>query len=266
MAFYETRSFSYARNFLIGIGAAFIILGALGKIMHLEWGNVVLPVAMVFEACIFAIQAIIPPHREYHWEKYYPGIDDVTAKVQPMVSLEGGGTTAQLDDALAKAGMNKDLITRLGTHLGALGENLARLSDVTSTANATGNLNKSAQEAANALSKVKAAYDSAATVATDLAAATEGTKKYQEQVKLVSKNLAALNAVYELELQDTNNHLKAMNQFYGNLTSAINNLNASVKDTEEYRKQMSNLAGNLTTLNTVYGNMLSAMAMSAAKK
>jgi gliding motility-associated protein GldL len=268
MAFYESKGFLYIKNLLIGLGAAFIIIGALGKIMHAEWGNTILPLAMMFEAGIFAIQALIPPHKEYHWEKLYPGLDDVGSKVQAISSaqLTGGGTTAQLDDALSKAGVNQDLIKRLGTHLGSLGDNLAKLSDVTGTTSATSQLNANAKAAADALAKVKVAYDGAAAVANDLSNATEGTKKYSEQVKLVSKNLAALNAVYELELQDTNNHLKALNQFYSNLTGAINNLNASVKDTEEYKKQMASLATNLSSLNNVYGNMLSAMAMGATKK
>ena len=266
MAFYESKGFLYLKNLLIGLGAAFIIIGALGKIMHAEWGNTILPLAMMFEAGIFAIQALIPPHKEYHWEKLYPGLDNVSSKVQAISSaqLTGGGTTAQLDDALSK--VNQDLIKRLGTHLGSLGDNLAKLSDVTGTTSATSQLNANAKAAADALAKVKVAYDGAAAVANDLSNATEGTKKYSEQVKLVSKNLAALNAVYELELQDTNNHLKALNQFYSNLTGAINNLNASVKDTEEYKKQMASLATNLSSLNNVYGNMLSAMAMGATKK
>lgn len=269
MAIYESRPFLYAKNFLIGMGAAFIIIGALCKIMHWEIGNQILPAAMIFEACIFAIQALIPPHKEYHWEKLYPGLHDVYAKVSPLQALDnatGKGTTASLDEALSKANVTQDLIKRLGTHLNSLGDNLARLGDATSMTGATSELTKNAQAAAGALSKVKTAYESAATVATDLATASSDTKKYHEQVQLVSKNLAALNAVYELELQDTNNHLKAMNKFYNNLTSAIENLNSSVADTERYKTQIAALANNLSSLNTVYGNMLSAMAMGANKK
>ncbi len=264
MAIYERKGFSYIRNLFIGLGAGFIIIGALGKIMHYEWGNIVLPLAMVWEASIFIIQALIPPHREYHWEKLYPGLDDVASKIEPLTAEIGGGdVTSRLDKALSKAGVNDALIGRLGTHLNALGDNLSKMSDVTSTAKATGDYTKSASEAAEALSKVKVAYENAAIVANDLKSAADNTKKYQEQVQAVSKNLAALNAVYELELQDTNNHLKAMNKFYSNLTNAIQNLNDSVADTQKYREQMSNLAKNLGTLNNVYGNMLSAMATGA---
>lgn len=267
MAFYESRGFLYFKNLFIGMGAAFIIIGALGKIMHLEWANTVLPAAMLFEACIFALQAILPPHKDYHWEKLYPGLHDVNAKVSPLavatVESHGKGTTQQLDEALSKANVTQDLIKRLGTHLSSLGDNLSKLTDVTSVTGATGEYAKQAQAAAGALSKVKTAYESAATVAADLATASADTKKYHEQVQLVSKNLAALNAVYELELQDTNNHLKAMNKFYSNLTGAIENLNESVEDTKKYKQQIAALATNLSSLNTVYGNMLSAMAMGA---
>ena len=57
-----------------------------------------------------------------------------------------------------------------------------------------------------------------------------------------------------------------MNKFYGNLTNAIDNLNDSVEDTKRYRQQMGNLAKNLSSLNNIYGNMLTAMSMGAKKK
>ena len=111
---------------------------------------------------------------------------------------------------------------------------------------------------------MKLAYNGAAEAMKKLENAQADTVKYHEQVQLVSKNLSQLNAIYELELQDTNNHLKAMNKFYGSLTSAMDNLHESVEDTKKYRTEMSGLAKNLTTLNSVYGNMLSAMQMGAS--
>ena len=70
--------------------------------------------------------------------------------------------------------------------------------------------------------------------------------------------------IYELELQDTNSHLKAMNKFYGTLTSAMDNLNDSVEDTKKYKNEMAGLAKNLGHLNSIYGNMLSAMQLGGA--
>ena len=238
--------------------------------MHWEGANEILIGAMLFEAAIFALQAILPPHKDYHWEKLYPGLDNITSKVQAIplsaASPDSDPVVAKLNKELAKSGVDDKLISRLGNHLGSLTSNLSGLSSVTSTAGATSEFTKNAKDAAKALGKVKVAYENAADVAKDLKVASDNTRKYQEQVQAVSKNLAALNAVYELELQDTNNHLKAMNKFYGNLTNAIDNLNDSVEDTKRYRQQMGNLAKNLSSLNNIYGNMLTAMSMGAKKK
>jgi len=265
MAFYKTKGFKYLKNLLIGLGAAFIIIGALLKILHHPWANAVLIYAMVGEALIFAVQAFIPPDNDYYWEKLYPGLDKHGSKMEAVKSgrAVGVGTTQRLDAALSGAGVNEDLIKRLGKHLNSLGNNLSQLSDVANTTSATSEYSKQAKEAAKALSQVKVAYQNAAVVANDLATASTDTKKYHSQVQLASDNLAKLNAVYELELQDTNNHLKALNKFYSHLTSAIDNLNESVEDTNKYKHQMASLANNLTSLNTIYGNMLNAMSMGA---
>ena len=71
--------------------------------------------------------------------------------------------------------------------------------------------------------------------------------------------MGALNAVYELELQDTNKHLKAMNAFYGNLSSAMEDMSEASKDTQNFKQELNKLTNNLTSLNSVYGSMLSAM-------
>jgi gliding motility-associated protein GldL len=78
--------------------------------------------------------------------------------------------------------------------------------------------------------------------------------------------LSSLNAVYELELQDAKAHLKSLNQFYGSLSSAMNNMLDASKDTESYKMEVAKLTKNLSALNTVYGNMLSAMNTGSAAK
>ena len=75
----------------------------------------------------------------------------------------------------------------------------------------------------------------------------------------MTKNLGSLNTIYELELQDTNNHLKTMNKFYGNLASASEAMQGSVDDAKKAHEQISSLARNLGTLNNIYGNMINAM-------
>ena len=93
----------------------------------------------------------------------------------------------------------------------------------------------------------------------NLTSASEDVKMYNEQVQNAGKNLAALNAVYELQLQDTNEHMKETSRFYEGINELMGNLQSSLADTRRYKDEVGQLANNLSSLNTVYGNMLSAM-------
>ena len=94
---------------------------------------------------------------------------------------------------------------------------------------------------------------------TAMSNATADAKEYHLQVQNVTKNLGALNAVYEMELQDANTHLKSMNKFYGTLSQAMENLTEAGKETEQFKQEVTGLTTNLHSLNRVYGNMLNAM-------
>ena len=62
----------------------------------------------------------------------------------------------------------------------------------------------------------------------------------------------ALNSLYELQLQTSNQQMEATSLF-------LQNLQASVEDSKKFQQQVANLAENLESLNTVYSNMLTAM-------
>ncbi|HRI42254.1 MAG TPA: gliding motility protein GldL, partial [Bacteroidia bacterium] len=59
----------------------------------------------------------------------------------------------------------------------------------------------------------------------------------------------------------SNEHLKQTSRFYEGINELMGNLNASLDDTRKYRDEVAHLAQNLSKLNTVYGNMLSAMTI-----
>jgi hypothetical protein len=50
-----------------------------------------------------------------------------------------------------------------------------------------------------------------------------------------------------------------MNKFYANISTAMDSMAEASQQSEQFKTQLSNLTGNLTRLNTVYGNMLTAM-------
>ncbi len=272
--FHEKDGFKRLKNLIIGLGASVVLVGALFKIMHWPYANEMLLVGMLTEAFLFAMLGILPPHQDYYWEKIYPGLDKapdhaMMKGLKPVTAAtlniggsgSGSSSTAALDKMLDNAKIGPELIENLGKNLRSLGDQVSKLSDISSTSVATSEFTKNANDASQALSKMTGAYAGAAGALEKMNNAQADTVKYHEQVQQVSKNLAQLNAMYELELQDTNSHLKAMNKFYGSLTTAMGSLEESVKDTEKYKEEMGRLAKQLTSLNNVYGGMLNAMTI-----
>ena len=74
--FFETKQGKYFKNFIIGLGASVVLLGALFKIQHWPGAGIMLTVGMCTEAFIFAMLGVLPPHKDYYWERFYPNIDE----------------------------------------------------------------------------------------------------------------------------------------------------------------------------------------------
>jgi gliding motility-associated protein GldL len=262
MAFYKSKGFKYVKNLIIGVGAAVVLVGALFKIMGWNGANQMLTVGLLVEAGLFLMLGILPPETTYYWEKVYPGLDEA-GEFDPRIgadSNKGKGLGESLDKMLSDSKMDSDSFKRLGDNFAKLNTTVTGMADISNSLAATGDYTNKTQAAASALSKMTEAYNKATTSVADLNSANEGTKKYHEQVQLVTKNLSALNAIYELELNESNSHLKAMNKFYGSMNTAMQSLSDSIEDTKMYREQMGSLRKNLTAMNQVYGSMLAAMA------
>ncbi len=102
-------------------------------------------------------------------------------------------------------------------------------------------------------------YASTAQAMSQFADASKDAQSYHQQVVNATKNLGQLNSVYELELKDAESHVKAMNKFYTNMAGALEGMTRAGEKTQTFANELEKLTGNLTSLNTVYGNMLTAM-------
>jgi len=88
---------------------------------------------------------------------------------------------------------------------------------------------------------------------------SDGSSGYKDQLERLNKNMSALNAAHELHLQETNQRLKEAEKVYSGVDGMMKKLNTSVAETEKFNSALELLNKNITTLNAVYGNMLSAM-------
>jgi gliding motility-associated protein GldL len=258
-----------------GIGAAVVITGAMFKILHLPGAAPMLGVGLSVEAIIFFLSAFEPPHHEVDWTKVYPELsEDYEGPGQKKIPAKSSGPTdavsQKLDKMLDDAKIGPELIESLGHGMKKLSENVGKMATMGDVGAVTSEYSANLRKSSDLMGGVNKSYEAtlkamqemaqvSKTATEDMANSAKDAKEYHSQIQNVTKNLEALNAVYELELQDTNNHVKAMNKFYTSLTTSLEGMTKSTQDAEVFKNEIAKLTSNLTALNKVYGNMLTAM-------
>lgn len=247
-----------------GIGAAVVIVGALFKIQHYPGAGLMLGIGLGVEAVIFFLSSFEPPHEEPDWSKVYPELaDDYSGPInKPAVRSASGkedNVAQKLDHMLEGAKIGPELIEGLGKGMRSLATNVGQMSGLTNAAVATEEYSKNISSASKSLLDMNKSYAQTASAMSEMANASTDAKEYHSQVQNITKNLGALNSVYELELQDANSHLKAMNKFYANVAGVMESMEKAGKGSEQFSQELLKLTGNLTSLNGVYGSMLTAM-------
>ncbi|MBN3584030.1 gliding motility protein GldL [Algoriphagus aestuarii] len=245
---------------IYGIGAAVVILGAMFKILDWAGGNLMITIGLTTEAAIFFLSAFEPRHEEVDWTKVYPELAGGEPGVKTTVKASPGDSVSQkLDDMLAKAKVGPELIESLGKGMQNLATSAEKMGNLSDAAVATNEYATNVKSAAKTLVDMNASYSKTAAALTEMSSASQDAKAYHTQVQTVTKNLSALNAVYEMELQDANSHVKTLNKFYSNMTAAMEGLTEAGKETEAFKNELAKLNQNVSSLNKIYGGMLSAM-------
>jgi len=79
-----------------------------------------------------------------------------------------------------------------------------------------------------------------------------------DELQTMSKSLGSLKALQEVDFSETGEQVKSMHNFYTKMNDAMSSLNDTVEDTKLYQENLASLNRNLSSLNGVYGNVLSA--------
>ncbi len=181
MSFIKSKGFKYFKNFIIGVGAAVVMIGALAKILSHPLGNVLITAGLLTEAFLFALLGILPPEKDYYWEKLYPGLDNYNANIAPLSA--GPGNVARPLDADQVEGRLGGMLTELQDMSKSLGSLKALqevdFSETKGQMESMSNFYTRMNEAMNSLSET-----------------VEDTRIYKEQLSSLNKNLTSLNSVY----------------------------------------------------------------------
>lgn len=89
-------------------------------------------------------------------------------------------------------------------------------------------------------------FQSAAEGLSSASASVASTNKYNEQVSMAAAQMETLNSLYKIQVENSSKQAE--------INTAV------VENTERLKEQMESLAKNLSSLNGVYGGMLSAMS------
>ena len=245
-------------DIFVSLAAAGVIWGALQKILHTPSADLWLKIGLGTEAVVFLVYGVL--------YMIYPAVsdpemDEVLTKEEKEAAsgTKGNPALKTMEKMLAEADITPASLSKLSAGFQKLGTTVTNMSDVGDIVKATGDYTSKTLAASAALDKVKDAYTNTVNSLSSFNEASESTKLYHGQVQVLTKNLSSLNTIYELELQESNNHLKALNNFYGKLAQTSQAMEGSVEDAKKAQEQIGKLASNLGRLNQVYGNMLSAM-------
>ncbi len=234
-------------NVIVCLGAAIVIFGAWAKLLHKPFADLMLTIGLMTEAFIFTVYAFIPP--------------PYTQRGPLPVTADTGGNPAlkSLDKMLQEADITPANLQKLSSGFNRLGTTVEKMGEMTDVVKATGDFNASAKAASESMNNIRTSMDKTVSAMDNFNQASESTRNFHMQLQGLNKNLGALNAMYEVELNDSNNHLRTMNKFWGNLSAMGEMMSGSVEDAKSAQNEISKLSNNLSRLNSVYGNMLNAM-------
>ncbi|MFO0360106.1 MAG: gliding motility protein GldL, partial [Flavobacteriales bacterium] len=165
---------------LYGIGAAVVIIGAMFKIQHWPGASAFLVLGLSTEAVIFFFSAFEPLHEEPDWSLVYPelAMPDEQKKLMKeenkgkRANVAGGGATgsltAQLDNMLAEAKIEPELIASLGDGMRTFSSNARQMADSTEAAAASTEYATTLRSASSKVSALSSTYEAASETLTGL--------------------------------------------------------------------------------------------------
>ena len=204
----QSKSTKKLFNMAYGLGASVVIIGALFKILHWEFGplngGLLLAVGLITEALIFAISAFEPVDDEYDWSLVYPELNGGNNKGKKNDVKEAqeaeGMLSRKLDELLKEANIDSQLFNSLGESIKNF-EGAAK--NIAPTTDAIQNTQKYSEELSHAAAQMeslnslyKVQLESASRQASINEEVVQNAGALKDQMESLASNLSSLNGVY----------------------------------------------------------------------
>ncbi len=204
----QSKSTKKLFNMAYGLGASVVIIGALFKILHWEFGpltgGLLLAVGLITEALIFAISAFEPVDDEYDWSLVYPELANGQSKGNKNDAKQAkeaeGILSRKLDDLLKEANIDSELFSSLGESIKSFegaAKNIAPTTDaIQHTKKYSEELSHAAAQMESLNSLYKVQLESASRQASINEEVVQNAGALKEQMESLATNLSSLNGVY----------------------------------------------------------------------
>jgi gliding motility-associated protein GldL len=215
-----------------------------------------------------------------------------------VINYVGGSPSAlsKFDEMLMKADIGPEIFDKLGQGLNNLSNTAAKLADISDAGLATKDFVSKMQNATTSVGKLDEVYqkssealkesvntlsetysNSAQTfnqtnavlaesysnfankITEEISTIGNEGSKYSEKLGSLNSNLSSLNAVYELQIKNLNSQVESSSEYFKGLNGMVDNIHQTVEHTTKLNEGVKELEKNISSLNSIYGNMLSSV-------
>lgn len=259
-------------NFFYSWGASVVILGALFKILHLQYGNQMLAIGMITEVIVFFIFGFEKPNADYRWEDVFPVLRSKNPLDRPEFSSGGGigqGTGQQINIIGRETGQaaGADVLISGGGQGSAkdLSPITQKLIDATDRIAEIPDLAEATQKYLEQIAKISSDLDKFTSITESLSNVSSGinrnSQNYVQQMETLNRNVAGLNTIYELQLKSISSQISSIEHINAGLNRIKDLYEGSIVDSSVFRSETEKMAQQLAQLNSVYTRLLQAMTV-----
>ncbi len=272
-------------NFFYSWGAAVVILGAMFKLLHLPYGDLMLAVGMITEFFVFFVFGFEKPTMDYHWEEVFPVLKSKNPMDRPVGFAGGsadddssnGGIQVNVGDVSRNAGLGALDLSQDDAQ--NLSDSIKKLSGAADQISKMAELTEATQkylEQLSSMSDQMAQFTNVTSSLTDVSdtllnsyksitdnsdGINQHSRGYVQQMEMLNRNISGLNTIYEIQLKSISSQIQTIEHINGGLNRIKDLYDGSVVDSSVFRSETEKMAQQLSQLNQVYGRLLQAMTV-----
>lgn len=272
-------------NFFYSWGAAVVILGAMFKLLHLPYGDIMLAVGMITEFFVFFVFGFEKPTMEYHWEEVFPVLKSKNPMDRPPGYIKGtaddnsnsNGTQINVGNVTNSAGLGALDVSQDDAK--NLSDSIKKLSGAADQISKMAELTEATQkylEQLTSMSDQMAQFTNVTSSLTNVSdtllnsyksitdnsdGISQHSRGYVQQMEMLNRNISGLNTIYEIQLKSISSQIDTIEHINGGLNRIKDLYDGSVVDSSVFRSETEKMAQQLGQLNQVYSRLLQAMTV-----